>query len=411
MDFLSVVLKEIIFFFNEVSIYLLFGFIIAGILHVLFPESIIRRHLGRDSFGSVFKSTLFGIPIPLCSCGVVPVAASLRNSGASKGATISFLISTPQVGADSFMITYSLLGWIFGLFRIVASLITAMAAGIMVNILSRNDSPQSGESPPNINSEEGFGRRIKSILQYVEYDLLGSIANALVVGIIAAGIITALIPEGFFDRYLGSDFLSMILMLLIGIPLYVCAAASTPIAASLIMKGISPGAALVFLLTGPATNAITIATTARVLGKKSTVVYLAAIALVSLALGYLLNVLTAQYGFQKIIMVHQHEMLPEWLKIAGSIALALMLGWYYFNLKILSRSRREKDMTEGKISLDVQGMTCMHCAGNVKKAVESVAGTSGVSVDLEGKKVEFEVSEEDNIGKVKEAIVGAGYTV
>ena len=144
MDFLSVILKETILFFNEVSIYLLFGFIIAGILHVLFPESIIRRHLGRDSFGSVLKSTLFGIPIPLCSCGVVPVAASLRNSGASKGATISFLISTPQVGADSFMITYSLLGWIFALFRIVASLITAMAAGIMVNILSRNDSPQSG---------------------------------------------------------------------------------------------------------------------------------------------------------------------------------------------------------------------------------------------------------------------------
>jgi len=199
MDFLSVILKEtIILFLIEVSIYLLFGFIIAGILHVLFPESIIRRHLGRDSFGSVLKSTLFGIPIPLCSCGVVPVAASLRNSGASKGATISFLISTPQVGADSFMITYSLLGWVFTLFRIVASLITAMAAGIMVNILSRNDSPQSGESPPNINSEEGFGRRIKSILQYVEYDLLGSIANALMVGIIAAGIITALIPEGFF---------------------------------------------------------------------------------------------------------------------------------------------------------------------------------------------------------------------
>jgi len=130
-----------------------------------------------------------------------------------------------------------------------------------------------------------------------------------------------------------------------------------------------------------------------------------------LALGYLLNVLAAQYGLQKIIMVHQHEMPPGWLKIAGSIALALMLGWYYFNLKVLSRLRREKDMTEGKISLDVQGMTCMHCAGNVKKAVESVAGTSGVSVDLEGKKVEFEVNEEDNIGKVKEAIVGAGYTV
>ncbi|MBE9546257.1 MAG: permease, partial [Proteobacteria bacterium] len=228
MNFLVHILKEILFFFNEVSIYLLFGFVIAGVLHVLFPDSIVRRHLGRDSFGSVIKSTLFGIPLPLCSCGALPVAASLNKSGASKGATISFLIATPQVGADSFMITYSLLGWIFALFRIAASLITATIAGIMVNIIGRQDTDQSEEPLSNDTFAEGFGQRLKSIFGYIEYDLLGSIANALLVGIIAAGIITALIPDGFLEKYLGSHFLSMVLMLIVGIPMYVCAAASTP---------------------------------------------------------------------------------------------------------------------------------------------------------------------------------------
>jgi len=411
MNFVSAVLKEILFFFNEVSIYLLFGFIMAGLLHALFPESIIRRHLGRNSFYSVIKSTLFGIPIPLCSCGVVPVAASLKNSGASKGATISFLISTPQVGADSFMITFSLLGWVFGLFRIAASLITAIIAGLIVNIISGNSRSQPGETQSNGASDENFGQRLRSMFDYIEYDLMGSIANALLAGIIIAGIIGALIPDGFFEKYMGSDFISMLLMLIVGIPMYICASASTPIAASLIMKGISPGAALVFLLTGPATNAVTISTVIKILGKKSTVVYLAAIAVVSLSLGYLLNILAARYGFHQIILLHQHEMLPGWLKVFGSVILVLMLGWYYIKTKILNKVGSEIIMSDNKISLDVKGMTCMHCAGNVKKAVESVAGISGVSVDLARKTVLFQLEESGDIEEVKTAIVGAGYTI
>lgn len=193
--------------------------------------------------------------------------------------------------------------------------------------------------------------------------------------------------------------------------MYVCASASTPIAASLVMKGISPGAALVFLLTGPATNAITISTVIKILGKRSTAVYLAAIAVVSLGLGYLLNILAAQYGFHRIILLHQHEVLPEWLKVFGSIMLALMLGWYYLETKILNRTKREKDMGDNNICLDVQGMTCMHCSGNVKKAVESVAGISNVSVDLDGKTVSFEAEEDVDTEKVKGAIMGAGYSV
>lgn len=409
MNFIISVSKEILFFFNETAIYLLFGFIIAGILHVLFPESIIRRHLGRNSFYSVIKSTIFGIPLPLCSCGAVPVSASLKKSGASDGATISFLIATPQVGADSFMITYSLLGWIFAIFRITASLITALAAGIMVNILGRDGSEQSEEIPLNGFQDESFYQRLKSIFGYIEYDLLGSIANALLLGLILAGIIAAFIPDGFFEKYLGNNFLSMLLMLIIGIPLYVCATASTPIAASLVMKGISPGAALVFLLTGPATNAIAIVTVLKVLGKKTTAVYLSSIVLVSLLLGFLLNIFTAHFGFQNVILLESSRILPDWLKIGGSIILTVMIVWYYIKIKLLTKIKEEKYMKVNKVRLSVLGMTCMHCAGTVKRAVESVAGASNVVVDLDKEMVEFQMEEKGNTEKVKKAIELAGY--
>ena len=203
MTIIFEILKEILFFLNEVSVYLLFGFFIAGILHIFFPDEMVRRHLGKDSFGSVIKATLFGIPIPLCSCGVVPVAASLRNSGASKGATVSFLISTPQVGADSFMITFSLLGWIFGIFRIAASLITALAAGVMVNVMQRHRESKPVNDFPMYLSKDSVQDRMKTIFSYVEYQLLGSLANSLVAGIVIAGIISALIPDGFFEQYFG----------------------------------------------------------------------------------------------------------------------------------------------------------------------------------------------------------------
>lgn len=413
MDFVFNIIKEIIFFVNEVSIYLIFGFLVAGILHLFFPESIIRRHMGKNSISSVIKSTLFGIPLPLCSCGVVPVAASLKKSGTSKGASISFLISTPQVGADSFLITYSLLGWIFGVFRIVASLITAMIAGITVNFLSRNDDEQSEINNKGKVYRDTIGERLKTLFYYMEFELLGSIANALVIGLIIAGIIAAVFPDDFFVKYLNYPIASMILMLAIGIPMYVCAAASTPIAASLIMKGVSPGAALVFLLTGPATNAITISTVVKTLGKKAAAVYLLSIGIISFLLGYLLNIITIKYGFNKIIMIHQHEMIPEWLKISGSAVLCIMLGWYYLNMKILVKnSKKGGDEVGGlKTTINVKGMTCMHCASNVKKAVQAVLGTSDITVDIEKGNVTFLLDDNMDAEEVKASIVSAGYEV
>lgn len=410
MEFVINIINEVAIFYNEVAIYLLFGFLVAGILHILFPESIIRRHLGKNSFGSVIKSTIFGIPLPICSCGVVPVAVSIKNSGASKGSVVSFLVATPQVGADSFMITYSLLGWVFGVFRIITSLVTALTAGIFVNILGKNEN--GNMLPMNTSNNHGSAKdRAKSVFSYMEYELLGSIANPLLVGIVIAGFIAVFVPNSFFETYMGSDFLSMLLMLVIGIPMYVCASASTPIAASLIMKGMSPGAALVFLLTGPATNAISISAIMGVIGKRSTIVYLAVISIASLAFGYILNLFVDVFGFTKIIMLHDMEMIPPWLKIGGSVILGFMLVWFYINKNIIDRIKRKGiDMAE-KVILNVSGMTCTHCSSSVQKAVEGVSGSSNVYVDLEGKKVSFEVKSSNVIDDVKTAITFAGYTV
>jgi uncharacterized protein len=344
---------------------------------------------------------------------VVPVAASLKNSGASQGATVSFLIATPQIGADSFMITYSLLGWVFGLFRIVAALLTALVAGLLVNLLNRQSPSHATDTSPspvaNRDRETALDRA-KQGFSYVEYELLGPIANSLLVGILLAGVIGALIPSDFVEGYLGGTFTSMLIMLLLGIPLYVCASASTPIAAALILKGLSPGAALVFLLTGPATNAMSIATVTKIVGKRATVIYLATIAAVSLLLGLLLNLLVASTPLP-IISTHQHEILPAWLKLAGSVGLTLMLGWYYLKLKVLDKRAGVTVMSENRMSLNVAGMTCTHCAANVRRAVEAVAGASEVQVDLEAKQVHFTLADINLLGQVKTGIQTAGYEI
>ncbi len=403
-------LKEIFFLFNEVAIFLLFGLLIAGVLYVFFPDSIIKKHFGKNSFGSVIKSTVFGIPLPLCSCAVIPVAASLRNSGASKGASISFLISTPQVGADSFFITYSLLGYIFAFFRIAASIITAIVAGIMVNFYSRKKKDKPAIKPCVKISEEPIAKRLKNFFSYIQFEVFGAISDTLIIGIVIAGAISAFIPDTFFTHYLNYPFLSMIIMLAVGIPLYVCASASTPIAAALIMKGISPGAALVFLLTGPATNAITISTVVKSMGKKTAIVYVISIAVISIAFGYLLNIITIKYGFSKIISGSGHDILPLSLKYAGSIILFGMFVLHYLK-KIYLNNIKENIMTADTIRLKVNGMSCTHCSASVKKAVEAVSETSDIQVNLKEQFVEFKIEDKNRIAEVKNLIIAAGFEI
>ncbi|MBE0574943.1 MAG: SO_0444 family Cu/Zn efflux transporter [Desulfuromonadales bacterium] len=287
--------------FNEAAPYVLFGFFAAGVLKALIPEKMIVRHLGGSGFSSVFKASLFGIPLPLCSCGVIPVAIGLRKQGASKGATASFLVSVPETGVDSIAITWALLDPFMTVIRPLAAFLTAMVTGTLINFLPESPPLRPTEIQADCGCSDTLDmdtqtapvkpvfQRLKDGLVYAFTDLLKDIGGWLMLGILIAGIISYFVPIDFVERYLGGEYSSLLIMLVIGIPLYICASASTPVAAALVLKGLSPGAALVFLLAGPATNAATMTVVARQLGKAAVTVYVLAIAVSSLVIGWGVN--------------------------------------------------------------------------------------------------------------------------
>ena len=294
MDILLNILKETWIVTVAMAPYLLFGFLMAGVLSVLISRDYVRRHLGGSGWIGSFKAALVGVPMPICSCGVIPLAASLRKHGASRGATASFLASTPQTGVDSLMITYALLGWVFAVFRAVVAFVSGVLCGTAVSLVSpKEEEPPAGcedeccaPNPQNV---------LKRMLAYGFLTLPRSISRAVVLGILLSGILSGFIPENFFAD-LGDSPATMLIMLAIGIPLYVCSSASVPIALAFIKVGISPGAALIFLITGPATNAATLTTLWSIIGKKQLVVFLATLAICALGAGFLINAMDLQLG-------------------------------------------------------------------------------------------------------------------
>ncbi len=323
---------------KEAAPYVLFGFFAAGILKAFIPEDLVSKHLGQNGSRSVLKASLFGIPLPLCSCGVIPVAIGLRKQGASKGATASFLVSVPETGVDSIAITWALLDPLMTIIRPVSAFITAMVTGLFINLIPdtkavQEKSPHEGcgcsshaESDNEVvHQKEPLLHRMKGGLTYAFSDLLKDIGGWLMLGIAIAGIISFFVPVGFIEQYLGGEFSSLLIMLVIGIPLYICASASTPIAAALVLKGLSPGAALVFLLAGPATNAATMTVVAKHLGKAATVVYTTAIAICSLAMGWAVNRIYAWADIDIMTWVKQAERTTESLLYPASAILLLAL--------------------------------------------------------------------------------------
>ncbi|MDP6522960.1 MAG: permease [Kiritimatiellia bacterium] len=276
---------------GQMAPYLLFGFLVAGILSVSISPELVERHLGRPGLWQVCKAALLGVPLPLCSCGVIPVAASLRQHGAGKGATLSFVASTPQTGLDSVMVTYSLLGPIFVVFRVVTAFVSGLASGSLVELLSRHEGgvESAGECSCSSCKHEGSPSRFVRIFHYGFVELARDIGRSMLVGIVISGFLSALIPENYFADKLGVGLPAMFLMMIVGIPIYACSSGSVPIAFALIHMGVSPGAALVFLVTGPATNAATITTVWKILGKVSAVVYLVVIGVSAILAGCLLD--------------------------------------------------------------------------------------------------------------------------
>ncbi len=418
MYFIKDYIYEIYHLILEMAPYLLLGFLIAGILKYTLKPSTMKRHLGGSDLRSVINASLLGVPMPLCSCGVIPTGVGLYRNGASKGAAQSFLISTPQTGVDSIMITYSLLGLPFAIIRPIAAFLTGIVGGVITNKVE-------GEKPheyANGNTDEDMPKgwhKIPAILKYAFIDFMDDIAKWLAIGILIAGLISVLLPDDFFLNYLSKPYLSMLIMLVASVPLYVCATSSVPIAAALIMKGLSPGAALVFLMAGPATNAATISVIANTLGKKSLIVYLSTIIIGSFAGGVILDQFMPASWFGGIMLMgHDHHMLPEWLMISSAVILTILIIYTLIN-KLIKKFRGHdlecetceiSDMAEKTNHLvHIEGMTCQHCVMNVKKGLSSLDGVSEVVVNLEAKSAR--VTGKVEADKIKDTIKQLGYTV
>jgi uncharacterized membrane protein YraQ (UPF0718 family)/copper chaperone CopZ len=322
---------------TEMAPYLLLGFLIAGLLSVLVSPKMVERHLGGKGFWPVFKAALLGVPLPLCSCGVIPVSASLRRHKASKGATTAFLISTPQTGVDSIAVTYSLLGPVFAIFRPVAAFITGIIGGAIVAAVTHEHEQHVPEDLCReaccIPSEKPRSRLLE-IFRYGFVILPRDIGKSLVVGLVVAALIGAVLPRDFFAPYLGGGgIFPIFVMMLVGIPIYVCSTASVPVAAAMILyQGISPGAAFAFLVTGPATNVATVATVWKVMGRQTAIIYLATVAGGAVVGGLLLDYVLKYHG--AVGMPGGGEMLPSWFAAACGVVLLGVLAMALFGRAI-----------------------------------------------------------------------------
>ena len=314
---------------NEMSPYLLLGFGFAGLLHVFVPAQVYHRYLSKNDFRSVLWAAMIGVPLPLCSCGVIPTAMSLRKEGASKGATTSFLIATPQTGVDSILATASLLGIPFAIIRPIAALVTALFGGQLVNWATKNESLETLGTLGHGSDErpKGFWNKIKEALKYGYFEMMQDIGKWLMIGLVVAGLITVFVPDDFFLFFNDKPLLTMLMVLAVSVPMYVCATGSIPIAAALMLKGLSPGAALVLLMAGPACNMASIMVIGKVLEKKTMWVYLFSIILGAITFGLLIDLVLPTEWFTSSIQATKDccAESPAIFNVICSVVLGILL--------------------------------------------------------------------------------------
>ena len=389
----------------EMSPYLLFGFLLAGILHVFVPRKIYSTYLAKNDFRSVLLAALFGVPLPLCSCGVIPTAMSMRKEGASKAATVSFLISTPQTGVDSIAATASLLGGAFAAIRPAAAFITALCGGLFVGAFDRRDTEEATQAQQSEKLPSGLAAKLREALKYGFSDMIGDIGKNLVIGLLIAGAISVVLPDDFFSLLADRPLLNMLLVLVLSAPMYLCATGSVPIAAALMLKGLTPGAALVLLMAGPATNMASIMVIGKVLGRRTLIIYMATIIVGALGFGAVADYLLPAGWFSvheaHIAACCHSAQIPAWKIVCGAVLSALLVAAFVKNHKHTTHTT-----TMGK-TFKVKGMSCSHCKANVEKAVAAVEGVTSVTVDLASGTVEVQGDAE--AAKVIEAVTAAGY--
>ena len=418
---------------NEMSPYLLLGFLLAGLMHAFIPGTIYSKYLAKPNMRSVILAALFGIPLPLCSCGVLPTAMSLRREGASKGATVSFLIATPQTGVDSIIATFSLMGLPFAIIRPIAALVTAMFGGKMVNMIEGKEGVGKVNATNDIADDDvcgdrcsggyakvskSFAGKIIEALRYAYIDMMDSVGKWLIVGLLVAGLITVFVPDTYFEVFKDNSLTSMLLVLCISIPMYLCATGSIPIAVALMMKGLTPGAALVLLMAGPACSMASVLVVSKVMGKRTLVAYLFSIIIGAVAFGLATDYLLPRAWFVSHLVANDVCCEESGSLFASGCAVLLLVllanAWilrklpYNRKKKIYqsdaSTTTNKKTHNKMKQTFIINGMTCNHCRMSAEKTILSVKGVTSASVDLGSKKavVEGEFSTEEVCKAVEE---------
>lgn len=393
----------------EMSPYLLLGFGIAGFLYAFVPSGFYRRHLSSPGIWSVIKAALIGVPLPLCSCGVLPTAVSLRRNGASRGASTSFLIATPQTGLDSIAATYSLLGPAFAIIRPVAALITAVTGGALVNKGDKGCCDMEKEVDTiDAPASDNLWGKIRDALRYGYVEMIQNIGKWLIIGLVIAAAITVFIPDGFFTFFAGYPILAMIAVVIVAIPMYVCSTGSIPIALSLMLKGLSPGAAFVLLMAGPAANFASIIIVSKSLGKKAATIYLSTIIVGAIAIGMCIDYLMPASWFPIAMtggMANCHLHISWFTGICSAILVILLI---YALIKRYT-TKKSGNMENGTTVITVKGMTCGHCKAMVEKNLAKLPGVEGVEVDLASG--ETKIKGKADMAAIREVIDDLGFTM
>lgn len=390
----------------ELAPWLFLGLLVAGLLRVCVPNDLIERHLGHG-YLAVVKAVLIGVPMPLCSCGVIPAALGIKKQGASNGAAIGFLISTPQTGVDSIVVSAKFLGLPFALFKVASALVTGLVGGALVHWAEKPGPAAVPARPVPTCAPASRGNWLTRLLDYSLNELLYMIWVWLLVGIVVSAAITTWVPANLFANYaITSGVGALFVVLAISLPLYVCATSSVPIAAALVQAGMPPGAALVFLLAGPASNVATIGAVYRGFGGKVLGIYLATISSGSLLCGYLFDAVlkpTAAAGH-----LHEHSTA---VGVASAVLLLGCFAWFAvrdLRQRLTRKTTAAPDMAAETLQLKVGGMTCQNCARHVKEALLAVPDVTQVEVDLAAGQATVR-GRRLAAAALREAIAAAGY--
>ena len=446
---------QLVTLFSEMAPFLLLGFLLAGILHVWVPNHLYVPKISKTNFKSVLWSALFGIPLPICSCGVIPTSIALRKEGASKGASVSFLISTPATGVDSILATYSLLGGPFAILRPVAAFMTAMLGGLFTNVVTKKE-PETGvavvgethephhehehcdcdgdhcscsQEGHDEHSKKSFVQKVRETLEYGFVNMIGDVSKWLIIGLLLGALIAAFVPDDFFLFLHEYPLLCMVVVLVLAMPMYTCATGSIPLALALVEKGITPGAALVLLMAGPATSIASMLVVGKAFGKRTLAAYLTSIALGALFFGFIIDTFFMDTFLASMLPhasaeCHGHGALGVLDYICAGL-FALLIVYAKFAHKGCG-GHDEHHHHEGEchcnghhheheepvvVTYRVLGMSCSHCKACVEKAILRLDGVLSAEADVANKELRMQWHGDDDVDEtaLKIAVEEAGF--